>query len=183
MADTPVNFRVVPEQENPSGVPLDGTITVKIGTVNDVNRYRAELKWDGKTYVLLPEYNWAGIKDDFINDNDITNKIKELAEAAVETNLNVSWLNYLDVERKDINGNTTLNFRLREGTPIVDENGLPVTTASITSGTENGTFLVNDTPIRIAGLGSAAYTESDDYTQMSVSHWTDWQDISAGGGN
>ena len=99
--------------------------------------------------------------------------MKQIATEVVKKDLAVSWLNHLAVEKSEDDDSITLTFKYRDDETLVDESGIPLTTASITSGVEDGTFLVNDTPIKIAGLKSAAYSEADEFTPMSVSYWSD----------
>ena len=63
------------------------------------------------------------------------------------------------------------------GDDAVSHDGQLLTTTSlkslITESGQNGEFLVANTPVKIHGLGSAAYTPVEDYTPMNVSIWTD----------
>ena len=68
---------------------------------------------------------------------------------------------------------TTLDIYTMSGEDAVVHNGEILTTSDlvdlITESTENGTFLVDENPIRIHGLGTAAYTPIENYTPMEVS--------------
>ena len=68
---------------------------------------------------------------------------------------------------------TTLDIYTMSGNDAVVHNGEILTTSDlvdlITESTENGTFLVDENPIRIHGLGTAAYTPIENYTPMEVS--------------
>lgn len=55
----------------------------------------------------------------------------------------------------------------------VSNDGDLVTLNELQDGIENGTFRVGDRSISIGGLKSAAYTESEEYTPMPVSIWSD----------
>lgn len=59
-----------------------------------------------------------------------------------------------------------------DDSPVSSEGNF-VTANELNDGIENGTFLVGNRAVSIGGLKSAAYTESEDYSPMAVSTWTD----------
>ena len=118
---------------------------------------------DGQRYQLKPSYKYDEIQG-------IEEKINESIEGAALKAL----LKYFYVDIQNVDDETVITFKANSDDGLfVSSNGELVTVSELNDGIENGTFLVGERPISIGGLKSAAYTESEDYSPMAVSTWTD----------
>lgn len=85
----------------------------------------------------------------------------DLAEKALGTRID-----NLDYEKTRVSNYYISSIKQTDGLVEVGTTLLPIRT--VTSGTTNGTILVNGSAINVGGLKSAAYTDSSDYARADV---------------
>ena len=89
-------------------------------------------------------------------------------------------VNALDKEDSPVSGQYVSAVSQENGVITVARAALP-TSPSITTGSTNGTIAVNSVDVAVKGLGSAAYTDTDDYAtaeqiQQVITALT-WQEV------
>ena len=139
---------------------LTGTLDTFIELQSYINEHGQEAADMAKTI----EDEIARAKEaEETNQQAISNEAirADLAEKALGTRID-----NLDYEKTRVNNYYISSIKQTDGLIEVGTTLLPIRT--VTSGTTNGTILVNGSAINVGGLKSAAYTDSSDYARANV---------------
>ena len=169
MADEQISFYHLNSADASSFVNKEGAIII---SKRDSRNHYADIfvDLDGNRWKIRPEYSW---------DEEVEAQVESVIDRLIKTKAQELLLKYFRIKRTmdENTGEITLDIYTMSGDDAVVHDGEILTTSAlvdlITEGTENGTFLVDENPIRIHGLDTAAYTPIEDYTPMGVSMWAD----------